>query len=46
MAILGVAVLVVWMIAACLFESWTKPFLVLLAVPMALIGPVRLRSTF
>lgn len=38
MAILGVAVLVVWMIAACLFESWTKPFLVLLAVPMALIG--------
>ena len=38
MAILGVAVLVVWMIAACLFESWTKPFLVLLAVPIALIG--------
>ena len=38
MAVLGVAVLVVWMIAACLFESWTKPFLVLLAVPMALIG--------
>lgn len=38
MAILGVAVLIVWMIAACLFESWTKPFLVLLAVPMALIG--------
>ena len=38
MAILGVAVLVVWMIAACLFESWSKPFLVLLAVPMALIG--------
>ena len=38
MAILGIAVLVVWMIAACLFESWTKPFLVLLAVPMALIG--------
>lgn len=38
MAILGVAVLVVWMIAAGLFESWTKPFLVLLAVPMALIG--------
>ena len=38
MAILGVAVLVVWMIAACLFESWIKPFLVLLAVPMALIG--------
>ena len=38
MAILGLAVLVVWMIAACLFESWTKPFLVLLAVPMALIG--------
>lgn len=38
MAILAVAVLVVWMIAACLFDSWTKPFLVLLAVPMALIG--------
>lgn len=38
MAILGVAVLVVWMIAAGLFESWSKPFLVLLAVPMALIG--------
>ncbi len=38
MAILGVAVLVVWMIAACLFESWSKPFLVLLAIPMALIG--------
>ncbi len=38
MAILGVAVLIVWMIAAGLFESWTKPFLVILAVPMALIG--------
>ena len=32
------AVLLVWMITAALFESWTKPFLVLLAVPLALLG--------
>ena len=33
-----VAVLVVWMITAALFESWTIPFLILLAIPLSLIG--------
>ncbi len=32
------AVLLVWMIAAALFESWTQPLLVLIALPLALIG--------
>ena len=32
------AVLLVWMIAAALFESWTRPLLVLIALPLALIG--------
>ena len=31
-------VVLVWMITAALFESWTKPFLVLLALPLAMIG--------
>ena len=33
-----VSILVVWMIAAALFESWTIPFLILLAIPLSLIG--------
>ena len=32
------SVVLVWMIAAALFESWTRPLLVLLALPLALIG--------
>ena len=32
------SVVLVWMIAAALFESWTWPLLVLLALPLALIG--------
>ncbi len=32
------SVLLVWMIAAALFESWTQPLLVLIALPLALIG--------
>lgn len=32
------AVLLVWMISAALFESWTYPLLVLIALPLALIG--------
>ncbi len=32
------AVLLVWMVAAALFESWTQPLLVLIALPLALIG--------
>ncbi len=32
------AVLLVWMIAAALFESWTQPLLVLVALPLTLIG--------
>ncbi len=32
------AVLLVWMITAALFESWTRPLLVLIALPLALIG--------
>ena len=33
-----VSILVVWMITAALFESWTIPFLILLAIPLSLIG--------
>lgn len=36
--VLLVAILVVWMITAALFESWTIPFLILLAIPLSLIG--------
>ena len=32
------SVLLVWMITSALFESWTRPILVLFALPMALIG--------
>ena len=32
------SVVLVWMIAAALFESWTWPLLVLLALPLSLIG--------
>ena len=32
------SVLLVWMIAAALFESWAQPLLVLIALPLALIG--------
>ncbi len=37
-SIVLLAVLLVWMIAAALFESWTQPLLVLIALPLALIG--------
>jgi len=32
------SVLLVWMITSALFESWTLPILVLMALPLALIG--------
>ncbi len=32
------SVLLVWMITSALFESWTRPILVLIALPLALIG--------
>ncbi len=32
------SVVLVWMIAAALFESWSRPLLVLIALPLALIG--------
>jgi multidrug efflux pump subunit AcrB len=37
-SIVLLAILLVWMIAAALFESWTQPLLVLIALPLALIG--------
>ena len=36
--ILLLSVMLVWMITAALFESWTRPLLVLIALPLALIG--------
>ena len=36
--ILLLSVLLVWMVTAALFESWTKPLLVLIALPLALVG--------
>ena len=36
--ILLLSVLLVWMITSALFESWTKPLLVLIALPLALVG--------
>src|SRR5207248_1040399 len=36
--VLGFAVLVVFLIMAALYESWTLPFAVLLATPIAIIG--------
>ena len=41
-AILWLTVLFIFMVLAALFESLTLPFLVLLAVPMALVGVVAL----
>ena len=32
------SVLLVWMITSALFESWTRPLLVMIALPLALIG--------
>ena len=32
------SVMLVWMITSALFESWTRPILVLIALPLALIG--------
>src|SRR6266516_4369208 len=37
-AVLGFSVLVVFLIMAALYESWTLPFAVLLATPIALFG--------
>ena len=38
MFIVLLSVLLVWMITSALFESWTRPILVLIAMPLALIG--------
>src|SRR5437762_3581618 len=37
-AVLGFSVLVVFLLMAALYESWTLPFAVLLATPIALLG--------
>ena len=37
-AVLGFSVLVVFLLMAALYESWTLPFAVLLATPIAMIG--------
>ena len=36
--IVALAICIVWMVTASLFESWRKPILVILAMPLALIG--------
>ena len=36
--IFGLAILFVFLILAAQYESWTMPFMVLLAVPLALFG--------
>jgi multidrug efflux pump subunit AcrB len=36
--IILLSIFIVWMISAVLFESFAKPFLILLAIPLSLIG--------
>lgn len=36
--IILLAVAIVWLVTAALFESWTKPWLVLFAIPLSVIG--------
>src|SRR5260370_37114376 len=37
-AVIGFSVLVVFLLMAALYESWTLPFAVLLATPIAMVG--------
>ena len=36
--LIAMSILVIWMVLTALFESWLKPILVLVAIPLSLIG--------